>query len=52
MPVLLLSSSLAQALELASILLNQLIWRSLLDNVALVHHQDLAAGHDGLYGQP
>jgi hypothetical protein len=24
------------------------VWRSLLDDVALVHDQDLAAGHDGL----
>lgn len=51
MPVLFLSSCLAQALELASIFLNQLVWRSLLDNVALIHHQNLAAWHDGLYSQ-
>lgn len=49
MVVLLHSSCLAQRLELSAILLDQLKWGSLLDEVALVHHKNLGAGHDGLH---
>jgi hypothetical protein len=45
---LLFSGGFAQALEMASILLDQLERRALLNDTALVHHQNLVAGHDGL----
>lgn len=51
MPVLLLSRSPTQALELASVILYELMWRSLLHDCSLVHDQNLAAWHDCLYNQ-
>ena len=48
MSVLFLPSSHAQGLELAAILFDQIKWRTLLDQLTFVHHEDLAAWHDCL----
>jgi hypothetical protein len=48
MLVLVVARSLAKFMKFAPILLDQLGRRPLLDEVALVHHEDFAAGHYGL----